>query len=123
MVIGFNKQFVAPILNGDKVHTLRDDKTERWIAGRSMQMATGVRTKNYNCFKEDTCKSTQEVVLQYKKDTLIIKISGRKLNAFEVYDFVRRDGFKSNADFVLWFFPKGSGIQFKKLIHWTDLKY
>ena len=54
MVIGFNKQFPDKITEGTKKHTIREDKHDRWNAGMIMHMATGVRTKNYKCFKVDS---------------------------------------------------------------------
>ncbi|HEY5509050.1 MAG TPA: hypothetical protein VIK29_10280, partial [Paludibacter sp.] len=63
MVIGFNKQFPDKITAGTKKHTIREDVHNRWHAGMTMHMAIGVRTKNYNCFKLDTCKSTQKITI------------------------------------------------------------
>jgi len=65
MVLGFEQQFVEPILSGTKIHTIREDKHNRWKPGRSIQMATGVRTKNYNQFNEDECVSVQEIKILY----------------------------------------------------------
>lgn len=61
MVIGFKEQFVYKILNGTKIHTIREDKHDRWRPGMTMHMATGVRTKNYKQFHEDNCTSVQEI--------------------------------------------------------------
>jgi DNA modification methylase len=52
MVIGFKPRFVQPILNGTKIHTLREDVLNRWQPGRVMHMAIGVRTTNYYQFNE-----------------------------------------------------------------------
>lgn len=123
MVIGFKKQFKEPIMQGIKVHTLRDDLHDRWISGRTMHMATGVRTKNYNCFKQTECISTQETVIKLKKGRLSIIINAEELNNSVLDLFIKRDGFKNKAEFIYWFFPTGDGIVFKKLLHWTDLRY
>ncbi len=55
MIIGFKPQFVDPILNGTKIHTIRLDPYERWKPGMKMHMATGVRTKHYKQFAEKIC--------------------------------------------------------------------
>ena len=61
MVLGFKEQFVKPILSGDKIHTIRADQFDRWYAGRNIHFATGVRTKDYNCFKEGECVGVQNI--------------------------------------------------------------
>ena len=132
MVIGFNKQFPDKITAGTKKHTIREDVHNRWHAGMVMHMATGVRTKNYNCFKLDTCKSTQHICIFYdypigSKRTVVI------IDNKYIYDnlcpdlkaIVRmnelafNDGFDSIESFFEWFNSDFSG----KLIHWTDLRY
>jgi len=55
MVLAFKKRFVEPIKKGVKIHTIREDKTNRWKSGMKVHAATGVRTKNYNCFFESVC--------------------------------------------------------------------
>ena len=49
--------FKAKILSGKKKHTIRRDKNNRWITGRKIQHAHGVRTKNYDHFADGECKS------------------------------------------------------------------
>jgi hypothetical protein len=36
MILGFKPCFVAPILAGTKIHTIRDDPHNRWKAGREI---------------------------------------------------------------------------------------
>lgn len=67
MVLGFKPQFVQKILNKSKIHTIREDSNDRWKAGRKIQMATGVRTKNYNKFAETDCISTQKIEIKWKE--------------------------------------------------------
>jgi hypothetical protein len=73
MILGFKPQFKEPILKGTKIHTLRDDEQERWRVGMTIHFATGVRTKYYNCFKQDKCKSTQQAIIVLKKHSLKIR--------------------------------------------------
>lgn len=122
MVLGFKKQFVAPILAGTKIHTLREDLSGRWKAGMLIQMATGVSTKNYNCFMNSQCLSTQKVEIIRKSDYLnetVVKVDGRELNMDEVKQLALNDGFDCLASFWLWFSDGFSG----NIIHWTDLRY
>jgi len=122
MVIGFNPRFKEPILKKTKKHTLREDPHSRWKQGIKMHMATGVRTKNYNQFNEDVCKSTQKIEIIRTSDYLnetIVKVDGRKLTEPEIQQLAWNDGFDNLVSFWLWFYKGFIG----KIIHWTDLKY
>ena len=129
MVLAFKKDFVNPILTGRKIHTVREDIHGRWKAGRSIQMATGVRTKNYNCFKEGACVSTQDIFMTYAHSDIIeISVDGRELfGREECLEFAMKDGFKSWRDFFDWFYPLIEKTKDKayiaKVIHWTDFAY
>lgn len=50
MILSFKPQFRQKILDGTKIHTIRDDPNDRWQAGKIIHAATGVMTKNYDCF-------------------------------------------------------------------------
>ena len=63
MILGFKKQFPPMILVGTKIHTIREDKHDRWKAGNKIHFATGIRTKNYNQFYSGVCKSVQAITL------------------------------------------------------------
>lgn len=65
MVIGFKKQFVPKIKSGKKIHTIRRDEHNRWKVGRSIQMATGVRTKHYKQFHTAKCISIQKIFFNW----------------------------------------------------------
>ena len=134
MVIGFKEQFVEPILNGSKIHTIRKDATNRWKEGRLMDLATGVRTKKYNKFTEQFCISVQKFQIiwdapfgeEYKGRLFKVFIDDRCMNYnFYLNDepmlqvIARKDGFDTLEDFLDWFSEDFTG----KLIHWTDLKY
>jgi hypothetical protein len=134
MVLGFKEQFVDRILNGSKIHTIREDSKSRWKQSMVIQMATGVRTKKYNKFTEQICISTQKFQIiwnipfgeEYKGRLFKVFIDDRCMNnnfwhtkesMLEV--IARHDGFESVNDFLDWFSEDFTG----KLIHWTDLKY
>lgn len=68
MILSFKSQFILPIIKGTKIHTVREDPNHRWEAGRKTHMATGVRTKFYNCFREDECTGVQDVVMTLDHD-------------------------------------------------------
>lgn len=132
MILGFKPQFKEKIQSGSKIHTIRIDKNNRWFPGRKIHFATGVRTKNYECFKEDKCKSVQSVEMKFfKSGLMLIAIDGKlPLHKVEAKSFAEKDGFGTLEDFYD-FFVKGKdkkknfrAITIKaKIIHWTDFKY
>lgn len=122
MILGFKKQFEAPILSGTKKHTIREDITNRWAEGKTIHFATGVRTKNYNNFKTDVCKSVQEIkviwINEYINDAIVI-VDGVNLNIEQKQALAYNDGFANLIEFFQWFNKNFEG----KIIHWTNLKY
>jgi len=130
MILGFKKQFVPKIQKRIKKHTMRTDAHNRWKVGMSIQMATGVRTKNYNCFKEGICKHIQSVEIKWTKQNVgmaneskavQVFIDGRNVtNDSDTVDMlVKCDGFDSRKEFFEWFNESAT----YRLIHWTDLEY
>ena len=122
MVIGFKEQFVPKILDGTKKHTIREDATNRWKVGRVMDMATGVRTKQYNKFTEQICTGIQTILIIRVSDELnqtIVNVDGRELSLDEIQQLAWNDGFENLIDFWLWFKDGFDG----KILHWTDLRY
>lgn len=66
MILGFKKQFVPKIKFGTKIHTIREDKHNRWKVGNKMHMAIGVRTKKYKQFCGTlTCIRTQKIFFNW----------------------------------------------------------
>ena len=118
--------FPEKIGAGIKIHSIREDKHNRWKVGMSIQHATGVRTKNYNKFKEDKCKFLQSIWISYHPhfpEKKIVSINGRVLKQGHVAVLAKNDGFDCVEDFFEWFGIDGKHIYRGKIIHWTDLKY
>lgn len=127
MILGFKPQFKEPILAGTKIHTIRADKGNRWCAGKKIQMATGVRTKEYNCFHETECVSVQDILIIYEYiqpigHTLSVHIDGRPICNNELETLAKHDGF-DNASDLLEFFVGVTDVFRGKIIHWTNYKY
>lgn len=135
MVIGFKKQFVPKILDGSKKHTIREDATNRWKVGRVMDMATGVRTKQYNKFTEQICLGIQKIEFIWHTENkglanecrgVKVFIDGRNINdewfnedEMLIDVLARNDGFDNRVDFFTWFSENFTG----KILHWTYLRY
>ena len=115
MILSFKKQFVQPILDGTKVHTIREDKGNRWTVGKKIHFATGVRTKNYEQFMEGECIGLQKIRIKNEG----IYVSERRLNYIEAKQLAFRDGFDYLSEFLKFFDRPFDGI----IIHWTDFLY
>lgn len=126
MILPFKPQFQEPIITGTKIHTIRIDAHQRWYKGRVIQMATGVRTKNYNCFKEAICTGTQRIFMTYAYND-IIEISIDDKYIYDRESLAKADGFESYKEFFDWFYPlimKNKDQCFSgRIIHWTDFRY
>ena len=125
MILGFKKQFTEKILRGTKIHTIREDKHNRWDVGKRIDFATGVRTKLYECFLVGICEGIQYIHIEHVIDGIGIvvfvkyKQGWRMLTDNEIMKLVQNDGFDTLEEFKQWFDKDLIG----KIIHWTNLKY
>lgn len=124
MVLSFRKQFEEPIKDGIKIHTIREDKANRWYKRRFIHGATGVRTKYYNLFFTGFCTSTQNIIIKPDSKRIFISPSNGKDEAFgltgkQIDELAKNDGFESTAAFWEWFSEPFEG----KIIHWTYFEY
>lgn len=122
MILSFKHQFVLPILQGNKIHTIRKDPHNRWTPGKHIHFATGVRTSKYNCFYEAKCKSIQRIEIYpdiRKVYILRENVPVLDLTSQQIDQLADNDGFNSTKKFWEWFSKDFSGV----LIHWTDHKY
>lgn len=136
MILAFKEQFRKLILQGTKIHTIREDKPNRWKKGNTIHFATGVRTKNYECFEELTCWSVQKIEIKYFCEncstTAVTVFVGDKMIGGalmkhcqiqschdSVLQLALNDGFKDVNEFLEWFSEDFEG----KIIHWTNKKY
>ena len=133
MVLSFNQNFPEKIINGTKVHTIRQDTTGRWKAGMKIQFATGARTKAYNQFHEAECTGVQDIEIKYTDNRGAVKIyidgnhlgtwhrfmPQRSENVADVLRLAVNDGFEGVSELLNWFQRDFNG----KIIHWTDVRY
>jgi len=121
MILTFSKaKFVHRIIDGNKIHTIREDKYNRWYAGRIIQFWFGnprnVKNNPYQ-FKEGICTSTQ--IIEIKNKCIYIENRELKLLSDKVNLLAIQDGFDSVHELFEWFNKDFTG----KVIHWTDYKY
>jgi len=138
MILGFSTinpftkkptHFVKKILDNSKIHSMRAG--ERWRKGQTIQMATGVRTKNYAQFNTQrpdlkTCTGTQKISFVFEKLSKTVSefqvfVDGRKLTLGEMNALSRNDGFDTYTDFLIWVIH--SKHKPKQIVHWTDFRY
>jgi hypothetical protein len=121
---GFKQQFVAPIEDGTKPQTMRNERARHARPGEEVQLYYGMRTKQCRLIGRATCVAVTPVRLDLKRRT--VKIEGRPTIHTKVgLDlFAVRDGF-ADFDALLAFWrkehaaiEKWSGV----LIEWRDLR-
>jgi hypothetical protein len=109
-----------------KIHSLREGK--RWKPGMSIQMAYGVRSRNYYQFNSGatdltTCKSTQDIFMTYDGYALEITVAHSiYMMPHQIDLLIKNDGL-TREQFLGWFFPNKKDEWSGQIIHWTDFKY
>ncbi|MEN6423553.1 MAG: hypothetical protein ABFD76_16565 [Smithella sp.] len=112
-----------------KLHSMREDKKDRWHAGSKIHMVVFNRTKNQFRFAPVIdCISTQAVEIINRENYSFVSVDHRCLFEQdtrtvyftpEFFDLIKNDGFEDADQFFDWFKRDFKG----KIIHWTDLKY
>jgi hypothetical protein len=122
-----------------KLHTIREDQTNRWKSGMKIDFFINVRTKNMFRFAPVlTVVSVQKIEIKWfiegKRKSVRIIIDGKEFayikflygvntTSFQVTGkaslISENDGFDFLQDFFTYFDKDFTG----KIIHWTDLKY
>jgi hypothetical protein len=122
--------FVMYPLIRPKLHTIREDKKERWKAGMMIDYFINVRQPNMFRFAPRVpVVSIQDVYMSYKgNDVIQISVDDKELFGFnERIEFAQNDGFDTWEDFFNYFYPQiivtPDNFLKMKLIHWTDKRY
>lgn len=113
-----------------KLHTIREDKNDRWKTGTKIDFFINCRQKSMFRFAPVLpVVRTQKIYMSYAYNDIIeISIGSRQLhNQEEILEFVNNDGFDEWEDFFDYFYPIIKATEDNwfegKLIHWTDFKY
>lgn len=116
-----------------KLHTIREDKTNRWKAGMKIDFFINVRQKNMFRFAPVLpVVSTQTFQVTYNGTTRAVYINDMLYyfgepnevtenipNYRRMLQLAQNDGFDTIEDFFEYFSQDFKG----KIIHWTDKKY
>ncbi|AYD48225.1 hypothetical protein [Arachidicoccus soli] len=111
-------------LKHPKIHTMREDKGDRWDKGNDIHFVINNRTKDRFQFAPVVkCVSTQDVFITYLRGRMEITVDEKYLYCNDIEKLIKNDGFDSRNQFIDWFFPKSKTAWNGKIIHWTDFKY
>lgn len=114
----------ADRMTNPKLHTIREDKNDRWKPGTKIDFFINFRQKNMFRFAPVLpVVSVQKVEIIVDKFEFMndyqIKVDGKLLTIDEKVQLALYDGFENLLHFFMYFNEDFTG----KLIHWTDLKY
>jgi hypothetical protein len=112
-----------------KLHSIREDKNNRWKAGTKIDFFINVRQKSMFKFAPVLpVVSIQEFSIGYNNNgKAVIFIDGKIFciqdfsidHQYKLKQFAQKDGFDTTEDFLAYFNKDFKG----KIIHWTDLRY
>lgn len=113
-----------------KIHTIREDKTDRWKPGILIDFFINCRQKNMFRFAPRVpVVSVQKFQIVYydKTDTkwdiphlkYAVRIDNRRLEPTDIEKLALNDGFETIKAFFEYFNEDYVG----KIIHWTDKRY
>jgi hypothetical protein len=117
MILGFNEAFVAAIVAGTKIHTIREG--QRWQAGDIAHFCVRAQQPDQSEFWEPRpILAIQTIELTSSS----LYIDGRLLGPSELLALAQADGFATAADLFAFFADKPRPFR-GQLVHWTALRY
>ena len=108
-----------------KIHTIREDKKNRWKKGNDIHFIINNRKKNRLQFMPIIhVISVQTIKIEWIQEeieirSMQIEVDNHQLNFVEIKELAINDGFDSLEEFMKWFNKDFRG----KIIHWTNFKY
>ncbi|TWP23117.1 hypothetical protein ETU10_08455 [Apibacter muscae] len=102
-----------------KIHTIRQDKSNRWKEGDKIHFVINNRTANQFEFAPVIqCVRIQKIEIIHKHIPMV-KIDGQEQSFYELQRLASNDGFDSVEEFFKYFKEDFNG----KIIHWTSAIY
>lgn len=133
MILTYSKPYFKDlILSGQKIHTIRRDRADRWRKGRIIHhWMHNPRNKHLNPheFLVNHCVSTQRIIFTnpesgyevwvQRGETLYERLSDNRIILLAYNDGL------TVVNFITWFAPdRGINEAFHgKIIHWTEFTY
>lgn len=90
----FQKQFVAPILAGAKCQTIRADRRRHARIGESLQLYTGMRTKQCRLIGLAKCHGVSPITINMETNS-VLTTEGELHGWGKLDEFAEKDGFDS----------------------------
>jgi hypothetical protein len=120
--------FVAKDKKHHKIHTIREDKKDRWKPGTKIDFFINCRQKNMFRFAPVLpVTSTQRIFMTYMPHVgngFQVSIGGNEISKEEIIKLAINDGFENVEDFENYFISVMKEDEFSgKIIHWTDKRY
>ena len=112
----FKMQFREPILSGRKRHTIRARRARPTKPGERIVLYTGMRTKSCQKIGESVCTRVEHIAIS---PLGAIAIDGELLDAIEVQQLAKADGFDSFLSMMQFWEGR---LPFEgEIIHWRPL--
>lgn len=130
----FEKEYYArtleniPVFKIKKIHTIREDKNNRFKPGTKLQLVIFPYQKGKRLQFAPTivCTSTQQIIIKYfyngkteQFDLPTVLIDCKEIKGKQLLALANNDGFDTVEDFFAYFKTDFTG----KIIHWTNFKY
>lgn len=124
--LNFSSQFADAVASFTKRQTIRAMRKVPIKLDDTLHLFTGLRTKHARrLLPPQTCRAALDIRIRWKPiknskyQSLEIHLQHRgKLNASEVWELIKADGFTNREDFANWFLPKGTQEFKGQLIKW-----
>ena len=118
-LINFSREdFVKAVANGSKHFTIRQLRKKPIKKGETLQLYTGLRTKQARKLREAVCKNVGDIKIENKRKEFLFWLDNKPLSLEQVQDISNKVGFDSVEDWIEYFKNKYK-FPFKgQLIEW-----
>jgi hypothetical protein len=118
-LINFSREdFIDAVANGSKHFTIRQLRKKPIKKGETLQLYTGLRTKQARKLKDTVCKNIWDIKIENKKNEFFFWLDNKQLSLTRVNDISNKIGFDSVEEWLEYFKVKYK-FPFKgQLIEW-----
>ncbi|HEY6976677.1 MAG TPA: hypothetical protein VH396_10340 [Chitinophagaceae bacterium] len=118
-LINFSREdFVNAVADGSKHFTIRQLRKNPVKKGETLQLYTGLRTKQARKLREAVCKNVGDIKIENTKKEFLFWLDNKQLSLAQVKDISNKIGFDS-VDEWIEYFKKKYKFPFKgQLIEW-----
>ena len=118
-LINFSREdFIDAVADGSKHFTIRQLRKKPIKKGETLQLYTGLRTKQARKLRDAVCKHVWEIKIENKKSEFLFWLDNKQLSSKKVKDISNKIGFDSIENWIEYFKEKYK-FPFKgQLIEW-----